>query len=224
MKRPFISASIDDLEANLENAVNSDDGKTLKAIAFELTHRRTPRAKELAERVAAVTAKGGSIPRNASPRAATNANAARATTSARQPSSHKPTAEQQQANELFPFGGSLRINAYAGAGKTSTLQMLAHGTNRRGQYIAFNRSIVGDAKDKFPKTVDCSTTHGLAYRSTPDALRRNSDKMTGRTSAQQLAEILGPHSSAALPSLSDPRDHKTLCAERRCRDCRQARP
>lgn len=189
MKRPFVSASIDDLEANLEEAIGANDSGTIKAIAFELTHRRTPRAKELADRVANLSAAGSSSPTR-SQRSTLRSVAGDQSRGSKAPS-HKPTAEQDRANELFPLGGSLRINAYAGAGKTSTLQMLAHSTNRRGQYIAFNRSIVGDAKDKFPKTIECSTTHGLAYRSTPDALRRSSDKMTGRTSAQQLAEILG---------------------------------
>ncbi|WP_292655452.1 3'-5' exonuclease, partial [Mesorhizobium sp.] len=50
-------------------------------------------------------------------------------------------------------------------------------------------SIVDDAKARFPNTVDCATTHGLAYRGTPPAFRQG-DKMTGKTSAQQLAEIL----------------------------------
>jgi hypothetical protein len=33
----------------------------------------------------------------------------------------------------------------------------------RGQYIAFNRDIVSDARGSFPKTVNCSTAHGLAF-------------------------------------------------------------
>ena len=60
-----------------------------------------------------------------------------------------PTREQLDAAELFVKGGSLRINAYAGTGKTSTLSLLAQSTHRQGQYIAFNRSIVTDAKGKF---------------------------------------------------------------------------
>ncbi|MFW8645426.1 hypothetical protein ACOJBO_36705 [Rhizobium beringeri] len=61
-------------------------------------------------------------------------------------------------------GRSLKINAFAGTGKTSTLQLLANATTARGQYIAFNRDIVADATEKFPNTVDCSTSHRLAVR------------------------------------------------------------
>ncbi|UFX48259.1 hypothetical protein HAP47_0016990 [Bradyrhizobium sp. 41S5] len=84
----------------------------------------------------------------------------------------------------------MKINAYAGTGKTSTLEFLAHSTSRRGQYIAFNRDIVRDAKEKFPNTVNCSTSHGLAFKATPSAYRNNSDKMTKRVNANQLAEML----------------------------------
>jgi hypothetical protein len=106
------------------------------------------------------------------------------------PSRLKPTEEQQQAVEQFKNGGSLKINAYAGTGKTSTLQLLAHSTSRSGQYIAFNKNIVRDAKEKFPSSVNCSTTHGLAFRATPSGYKHNSDKMTGKLSANQLAELL----------------------------------
>ena len=68
--------------------------------------------------------------------------------------------------------------------------MLAHSSERRGQYIAFNRSIVTDAKTKFPETVNCSTTHGLAYRAIAGAFGGNNEKMTGRISAQKLADVL----------------------------------
>jgi hypothetical protein len=95
-----------------------------------------------------------------------------------------------QAVDQFQKGGSLKINAYAGTGKTSTLELLAHSTARRGQYIAFNRDIVNDAKEKFPTTVNCATTHGLAFRATPSQYKNNSQKMTGRMSAHQLADLL----------------------------------
>ena len=42
-----------------------------------------------------------------------------------EPPSLQPVAEQRLAVELFVAGGNLRIDAYAGAGKTTTLKMLA---------------------------------------------------------------------------------------------------
>jgi hypothetical protein len=77
-----------------------------------------------------------------------------------------PTPEQEQARRLFATGQSLAIEAGAGTGKTSTLQLLAadaEKAGRRGQYLAFNRAIVHEAKSKFPKNVNVSTAHALAW-------------------------------------------------------------
>lgn len=75
-----------------------------------------------------------------------------------------PTAEQLEALRLFASGKSLAIEAGAGTGKTSTLRLLAESTPRRGQYIAFNKSIVTEAGSKMPSTVRCNTAHSLAMR------------------------------------------------------------
>lgn len=76
----------------------------------------------------------------------------------------KPTDEQQNAIDLFATRQSLAIEALAGSGKTSTLEMLAHSDRRSGQYIAFNKSIVTDAETRFPQHVRCNTAHSLAFR------------------------------------------------------------
>ena len=78
--------------------------------------------------------------------------------------SFTPTSEQAQALDLFSSGASLAIEAGAGTGKTSTLKLLAASTGRRGQYVAFNKAIVGEAGAKMPGTVTCSTAHSLAFR------------------------------------------------------------
>lgn len=185
--RPYLSSSIDQLEATLEGAIARGDAIVIERIQHELTFRRVPRARDLADRIAS-----GSLKRR--PANKTSSSAPTRTPpdnrSAKQRSAHKPTAEQEAALDAFATEGSVRINAFAGAGKTSTLQMLAHATSRRGQYIAFNRSIVADAKTKFPSSVNCSTTHGLAFRATSAAFRQCSEKMTGKISAQKLAEVL----------------------------------
>jgi hypothetical protein len=78
-----------------------------------------------------------------------------------------PTAEQSRALDLFATGGSLAVEAGAGTGKTATLLMLAQSCpDRRGQYVAFNKAIVGEAGEKFPATVACNTAHSLAFRVT----------------------------------------------------------
>ena len=80
--------------------------------------------------------------------------------------SHELTAEQRDAVRLFATGASLAIEAGAGTGKTSTLIAIAESTSKRGQYVAFNKSIVEDAKAKMPANVNASTAHSLAFRST----------------------------------------------------------
>lgn len=101
-----------------------------------------------------------------------------------------PTEEQTDAVAKFGEGGALKINAFAGAGKTTTLRLLAASTERRGMYLAFNKAIASDAKSRFPRNVVCSTIHSIAFRATPSAFRYG-DKMTGSMNANAVAKHLG---------------------------------
>lgn len=75
-----------------------------------------------------------------------------------------PTEEQELARTLFASGGSLAIKAGAGAGKTSTLRLLAEDNpNMRGAFTAFNSAIVKDAAGKMPRNVRARTAHGFAF-------------------------------------------------------------
>jgi hypothetical protein len=214
-KRPFISHSIDNLEEAFERADKAGDRNLLTLIARELRFRKTPRARELCVTVDKARARDSrsgtastqrpSAVSQQLPISLASAAAAGAGTSAGKPTpskaagrgkstpklKHSPTPEQEQASSFFRQGGSLKINAYAGAGKTSTLEMLAHATGRRGQYLAFNRDIVADARKRFPETVACNTTHSLAYKAVVGRYRGDEKKLTGRINANQLAEIHG---------------------------------
>ncbi len=75
---------------------------------------------------------------------------------------YKPTAEQVAAVEAFKTGGEVIITAYAGAGKTSTLQLIAEATSKRGLYLAFNSATAQEAIERFPENMKCMTTHGQA--------------------------------------------------------------
>lgn len=75
----------------------------------------------------------------------------------------EPTDEQKQALRLFADGDSMVIEAGAGTGKTSTLELLARSSPRTGRYIAFNKAIVTDAQRRMPATVISSTAHSLAF-------------------------------------------------------------
>ncbi|MFI0714077.1 UvrD-helicase domain-containing protein [Streptomyces inhibens] len=76
-----------------------------------------------------------------------------------------PTDEQAAAADHFHAGSHLALQAGAGTGKTTTLAFLAHGTKRRGRYIAYNRAIARDAATRFPANVTCKTAHALAFAS-----------------------------------------------------------
>lgn len=100
-----------------------------------------------------------------------------------------PTPEQTDAVAKFKEGGALKINAFAGTGKTTTLRLLATSTDRRGMYLAFNKSIAADAKSRFPANVACSTIHSIAFRATPSAFKHG-EKMTGSMNANAVAKHL----------------------------------
>ena len=78
---------------------------------------------------------------------------------------YTPTPEQfailAAVRDLQP-GQLLKIQARAGTGKTSTLELLARSDDRKMLYLAYNTDIKAAAKKRFPDTVTCKTTHGLA--------------------------------------------------------------
>jgi hypothetical protein len=81
---------------------------------------------------------------------------------------HKPTAEQEAVVEAAQCGGDLKVKAYAGAGKTSTLRLVAQQfVGKRGSYLAFNKEIADSARRGFPSNVVARTIHSLAYTGAP---------------------------------------------------------
>jgi hypothetical protein len=196
VSRQYLSWSIAQLETEFERAQDSGGRAAIDRIVHELGFRTTPKAHSLRQAVHKFLSEGEPSskkqPDGAKVSAAPKAKLATHTAPTGRSNKRelRPTAEQQQAIDQFRKGGSIKINAYAGTGKTSTLELLAHSTARRGQYIAFNKDIVRDAKEKFPGSVNCSTTHGLAFRATPSGYKNSSDKMTKRLSANHLAEML----------------------------------
>ena len=89
-----------------------------------------------------------------------------------------PVAEQQRASDLFLAGGNLRIDAYAGTGKTTTLGLLARSKPGRALYLSFNRSIATEARQRFPAYVKCATTHSIAFRGVRRTLHYPEWKLT----------------------------------------------
>lgn len=108
----------------------------------------------------------------------------------------RPTEEQTQAIAAFGEGGSLKIIAGAGTGKTSTLKMIGESTSRRGVYIAFNTAMADDAKRRMPQNVTASTAHSLAFRHVDDGFR---SKVSSRLPAGMAAEACGIRAMLELP-------------------------
>lgn len=101
----------------------------------------------------------------------------------------RPTDEQAAALAAFDTGGSVVIEAGAGTGKSSVLVMMAASTPRRGQYLAFNRSIVRDTAARFGPNVSANTAHSLAFRAVGRQYKSRLDS-SARMSSQQIARIL----------------------------------
>ena len=100
----------------------------------------------------------------------------------------QPVAEQARAVDLFLAGGNLRVDAYAGTGKTTTLWLLAASKPGRGLYLAFNRAIAAEAQGRFPAHVKCATTHSVAFRGVRRTLGYPEWKLTGALTPNLILE------------------------------------
>ena len=100
------------------------------------------------------------------------------------------TAEQADVVATAPTADILVVEAGAGTGKTSTLVELAKAMPGRGQYTAFNTSLVAESKTKFPQTTcPCNTIHSLAFRSEG---RRFAHRLGGsRIRSAEVARMMG---------------------------------
>jgi F-box protein, helicase, 18 len=85
------------------------------------------------------------------------------------------------------------VNAIAGSGKTSTLQMYVEAyPDKKFLYLAFGKAQADEAKQRFARNAECRTTHSLAFRE------------TGIPYAQNKAKGLGsePRSKAVMQPLN----------------------
>ena len=68
-------------------------------------------------------------------------------------------------NTALKAGEMIKIEAFAGTGKTTTLVEFAkRNPDLSFLYAAFNKSVQEYAEQVFPVNVECKTTHSLAYR------------------------------------------------------------
>jgi len=69
----------------------------------------------------------------------------------------------------------LKISARSGTGKTTMLTEITKAIEpKNGLYLAYNKAIADEAKEKFGSNISCSTTHSLAYKYT---VRKNKLKV-----------------------------------------------
>ena len=74
------------------------------------------------------------------------------------------TKQQQEILESVQKYKSIKINAFAGTGKTTTLKMIAQKySEKKILYLAFNSAIKNEATSIFPNNTYVKTTHGLAF-------------------------------------------------------------
>jgi len=104
------------------------------------------------------------------------------------------TAEQASVvNDPHAKGDLVKVVAFAGTGKTTTLVHLAQRlevdhSDWRVLYLAFNKTIQTEASGKFPKNTVAKTTHALAYAAV-GSLYRN--KLIPDLRIREVAESFG---------------------------------
>ena len=79
--------------------------------------------------------------------------------------SHPPTREQQDIIDAVAIGQNVSVQATAGSGKTSTIAQIARRLpeDRKALYLAFNKSVAEEAKERMPNNTEAMTAHSLAY-------------------------------------------------------------
>lgn len=103
----------------------------------------------------------------------------------------QPTQEQLDILHTFKENRVLKVNSVAGAGKSSTLRLLAENNPEPSLYICFNKVVAEEASEKFPQHVVCKTTHSVAYSTFGVKLRHKMKRPYGgyRNVAYTPAEI-----------------------------------
>ena len=83
------------------------------------------------------------------------------------PQKPKPTEEQEAIlDAIRTTTGNVFVNALAGTGKTSTIEMIVEElpANEQPLYVAFNKAIVEEAIEKLPGYVEVRTLNSLGHR------------------------------------------------------------
>ncbi|MEY2117298.1 UvrD-helicase domain-containing protein [Rhodanobacter sp. FW106-PBR-R2A-1-13] len=104
----------------------------------------------------------------------------------------KASLEQRRCLEAFNDGGSLKIEATAGSGKTTTLRYIVYRGSFWGRalYTTFGRKNIDDAKSKFPANrIDVRSNHSLAFRGF-GSMWQSEGRLGDRPSPGKLAMLM----------------------------------
>ncbi|MEN4771311.1 UvrD-helicase domain-containing protein [Duffyella gerundensis] len=115
----------------------------------------------------------------------------------------KHTPEQEKI--IAWTGNKLVVGAFAGTGKTSTLEAFARANpEQRMLYLAYNRAIRDEAERRFPFNVECKTSHQLAW---PQFGRFFQHRLTASLRITDIAKLLNsrhwPLAKMSLISLNN---------------------
>ncbi|MFD7993785.1 UvrD-helicase domain-containing protein [Streptomyces mexicanus] len=117
---------------------------------------------------------------------------------------YPPTEQQQKIIDAALAGRDIAVQALAGTGKTSTLQMVTRRMpDKRIGYVAFNRSIADEAKRKFPRNVTADTSHAFARAALRNTPLRDKIAKAGRNGGARR-----PKDVAQALGLSEPLKYK----------------
>lgn len=95
---------------------------------------------------------------------------------------------QEQAQVIAWKGRKLVVTAFAGTGKTSTLEAYALANpQERMLYLAYNRAIREESERRFPFNVECKTFHQLAW---PTFGRHFQARLTTSLRVTDIARLL----------------------------------
>ncbi|KAK0140728.1 F-box DNA helicase 1 [Merluccius polli] len=106
-------------------------------------------------------------------------------------SRYQVTHEQQQilSHDIQP-DHLVKIMAFAGTGKTSTLVRFAEeNPHLRFLYVAFNKSVANEALRRFPSNVACKTVHSIAYNDVGKCYQLHK-KLTFNLKVFSIAKVL----------------------------------
>ncbi len=95
--------------------------------------------------------------------------------------------------QVYTLANGVRVVVFvagAGCGKTAQLKMIEQTLPGRGQYTAFNKSLVEDSRPKFLKA-SVNTTHSLAFQAVGKLYAHRLPPNGPRMRSEQVAAVLG---------------------------------